>query len=691
MWRARNLADRRWWLALAIVCAGATAATDIPQHPLERRALVEPEAALRDIKSALTQAESRHDFHEQALLQVARANACRVIADWTCQRDAGVAAVTAARAAGDTILEVRGLIAESRGRIALQDYTRGEHLLGDAQLLLNQHPSPTLAADVYLAYSSLSFTLGKHESAAQYAERGLAVLATDPAPAMRTRLLRNRARAEAQLGKLDQARASLTLALKAADALIDPKLTAELALESARVARLAGDVPTQRSNGERVLALASKLQNSQLAGLGHEVMGLAALDSGDRDAALRELEIAQLAFRQLDLTRDELRLTRQLMQLMIDHNADPALWNALVRRFLELDRSVNQSDRAKAADDYEARLKYAEQEMEVLRLSADAQLARTRAEALAESGRLSAWLTASALALLLILSGFFLQQRRSNRKLQSALAARRESEAKATDLLQLSKGMVFLHDLRGELVMVNLATAEALGESPDSVVGRALGEFLSDHSRQEFEASLKRLVKSQQDEGTLVVRRRGEGLRHWRYSTRLSGTGAYAIGHAVDITEQLHETQALRDQSMRDALTQAYNRRYFALFEERMGERPWSIVNVDLDHFKRINDTHGHDAGDRVLVQMTTHLSGALREGDALVRSGGDEFVLLLCEGDGARLQSVIAQLRGTVEAAPCRYTVGAAARHGSESLTDTLARADAEMYAARRRQRGTD
>ena len=686
---ARDLAGRRWWLACAWLCMVPAGAADIPQHALETRALVEPEAALREIREALSQAEARHDFHEQALLQLARANACRVVADWACQRDAGVATVTAARAAGDATLEIRGLIAEARGRIALQDYTRAEHLLGDAQLMLNQTPSPALAADVYLAYSSLSFTLGKHESAAQYAERGLAVLAEDPAPAMRTRLLRNRARAEAQLGQLDQARASLAQALQAVDALVDPKLTAELALESARVARLAGDLPTQRSNGERVLSMASTLQNSQLAGLGHEVMGLAALDSGDRAGAQRELEAAQLAFRKLGLTRDELRLTRQLMQLMVDHDGEPAQWNAMVGRFLELDRSVNQSDRAKAADDYEARIKYAEQELEVLRLSADAQLERTRAAALAESSRLSTWLTASALALLLILSGFFLQQRRSNRRLQAALAARRESEAKATDLLQLSKGMVFLHDLRGELVMVNLATAEALGESPDRMVGRALGEFLADQSRQEFDASLKRLAKSQQDEGTLVVRRRGDGLRHWRYSTRLSGSGAYAIGHAVDITEQLHETQALRDQSMRDALTQAYNRRYFKVFEERLGERPWSVINIDLDHFKRINDTQGHDAGDRVLIQMTAHLGAALREGDALVRSGGDEFVLLLSEGEGVRLQSAIARLRGTVEAAPCRYTVGAAVRQGSESLADTLARADTEMYAARRHQRG--
>lgn len=694
MWKHRSAP--RWlilcgWLAAvyAVMCVAMSAmAAEIPRHPLETRALVEPEAALRDIQAALSASQPAVDARELALLQLARANACRVIADWTCQRDAGIAAVAAARAAADPILQVRGLIAESRGRIALQDYTRGEHCLGEAQLLLKDHPFPELAADVLLAYSSLSFTLGKHESAASYADRGLAELGDEPALPMRTRLLRNRARAEAQLGQLDGARATLAQALAAAEQLVDPKLTAELALEAARVARSAKDVATQISSGQKVLQLAAQLQNSQLAGLGHEVMGLAALDAVDPDTALRELGLANQSFRALGLTRDELRLTRQLMQLMVNRDSDPASLNPVIQRFLELDRTVLQSDRAKAADDYEARLKYAEQELDVMRLASEAELATERERALSQSNRLTLWLMLSALAMVVVLSGFFLHQRRSNRRLQAALTARRESEAKATDLLRLSKGMVFLHDLRGELVMVNLATAEALGETPDAIVGRGLGDFLADASRREFEDYLLRLVRAQQDEGTLIVRRPDQGERHWRYSSRLSETGAYAIGHAVDVTEQLHETAALRAESLRDALTHAYNRRYLRMFEQQQGDGPWAVVNIDLDHFKRINDTQGHDAGDRVLVAMTRHLEGYLREHEALVRSGGDEFVLLLCEGEGARLQSLIARLRGTVDAAPCRYTVGVATRLGSESLADTLARADAEMYAARRHQR---
>lgn len=677
-------------LALAAGQAGAEGgiSDSLPRHALEVRALTEPEAVLEELPAAIEIAIEKADARELALLQLAHANACRVMADWRCQREAGAAAAVAAERAADPILQVRGLIAEARGHIALQDYTRGEQLLGTAQALLAKSPSPELSADVFLAYSSLSEFIGKHESGLRYAGLGLDALGELPAPGIRTRLLRNQARAQSRLGQLDAARQSLADAQAAVATWVDPKLHAELALETARVARLAGDIPGQVEAGTRVLELGQQLQNSQLGGMGQEVLGLASLDAGDLDDARRRLQAAALAFRGLGLDRDELRVTRQLLDRLIEDEANPTIWRSLAQRFLTLEREIAQTDRAKAADDYEARLKYAAQELEVMRLASEAELARERANALAEGHRLTRWLMISALVTLVVLAFFFIQQRRSNRQLQAALAARRESEAKATDLLRLSKGMVFLHDLRGELVMVNLATAEALGSLPEQLVGRALGEFLADASRSEYEAYLQRLAQQEQDEGTLVVRKPGAGERLWRYSSRLSETRGYAIGHAVDITDQTREAEALRAENLRDALTQAYNRRYLPLFERQLGERGWAAINVDLDQFKLINDTHGHDEGDRVLVAMTRYLEQQVRPGDAVVRSGGDEFILLLADGDAARVQSLLAHLRAGMDEAPCRYSLGHALRQRNEPLGDTLARADSEMYTLRRAAR---
>ncbi len=130
-----------WVAMLALVVAiGPLAAEEptdsLPRHALEIRALTEPEAVLAELPEAIDIAIKEADARELALLQLARANACRVMADWRCQHEAGAAAAEAAERALDPVLQIRGLIAEARGHIALQDYTRGEQLLGDAQTLL---------------------------------------------------------------------------------------------------------------------------------------------------------------------------------------------------------------------------------------------------------------------------------------------------------------------------------------------------------------------------------------------------------------------------------------------------------------------------------------------------------------------------------------------------------------------------
>src|SRR5215217_2674759 len=94
------------------------------------------------------------------------------------------------------------------------------------------------------------------------------------------------------------------------------------------------------------------------------------------------------------------------------------------------------------------------------------------------------------------------------------------------------------------------------------------------------------------------------------------------------------EAERLRDQADRDWLTGLHNRRYLARELDRLtGERargPFSVAVLDLDHFKSINDRFGHDAGDRVLVRVAALLLGELRQADVVVRTGGEEFVVLM-------------------------------------------------------------
>ncbi|NJR44132.1 hypothetical protein HC761_01380 [bacterium] len=119
--------------------------------------------------------------------------------DGDCQQRAAASASKAARLSQDKITEIRALIVESRASIALQDFSRGEMLLTQAELALKTQNAPTLQAEVSLAYSSMSFTLGKFEVSKTYAEQGLQNFPDNLDEGLRARLLRNLARAQSKL------------------------------------------------------------------------------------------------------------------------------------------------------------------------------------------------------------------------------------------------------------------------------------------------------------------------------------------------------------------------------------------------------------------------------------------------------------------------------------------------------------
>ncbi len=667
--------------------------SSLPRDPLEIEALLQPEAVLEKLPGALEKARADQDSRRLALLYLAEANACRVVADWICQRNAGVNAFEAAEGAKDPILAMRGLIAESRAAIALKDFSRGEKLLGDAELRLAANPSPELSADIFLAYSSLSFILGNEQRAADYAQRGLDQLKAGEALAMQARLLRNLARAQAQLGLSKAATRSLDLGLEITRRINDPKLMAEFYLGVVRVARLSGDAAKMRENGLMVLELSKQLKNSQLQGMGHEALGLAALDVGDRATARLELQAAYSSFQSLGLDRDELRLARNLISVLIESKDDETVnLSTLVRRFLELDIAVRESDRLQAADDFDARLKYAQQELDLVRLESEATLAREREAALTETNRLTLFLGLLGAVVVIVLATFFLQQRRSTQRLQRAFQALNESEARASDLLQESRGFVFLHDANGVLLMVNPAAAEVLGQSPEQLIGSSFREFIAGAGREAFDAYLHRVGALQQDEGTFLIRAKDGTHRHWRFSSRVSvraKSSSYVIGQAVDVTDQVRQSEQLRQENLRDALTGAFNRRYLDVFERDNDASRWGVINIDLDHFKQINDRQGHERGDQVLIGIARFLEDQVRDIDAVVRAGGDEFVVLLKDASEALVEALLNRLRRDAASAPCAFSLGAALRDEDETLSSTLARADSQMYSARRSARG--
>lgn len=156
------------------------------------------------------------------------------------------------------------------------------------------------------------------------------------------------------------------------------------------------------------------------------------------------------------------------------------------------------------------------------------------------------------------------------------------------------------------------------------------------------------------------------------------------------------QRKALEALATLDSLTGVQNRRAMerelgiAVQEHRRARVPFGLAMLDLDHFKRINDEHGHEAGDEVLVAFADLLRRSTRQGDRCFRFGGEEFVLLMPAADRGALGSIDQQLRRRVaDELQCRgaavtVSIGAAALRPDEDWQAWLARADAALYQAK-------
>ena len=288
---------------------------------------------------------------------------------------------------------------------------------------------------------------------------------------------------------------------------------------------------------------------------------------------------------------------------------------------------------------------------------------------------------------------------------------RREREANAFNEALLntqSSGIGIIRFPERVFERVNARMLEMLGASSlEDLVGHPMRGFYLDEETYDQVGLAAQKVLSE-GHGTLrdVSYRRldGEIIYMDLSIQRLGGTDGVQrlLGTYVDVTERHRLVDDLARQSLSDTLTGLPNRRALdaemdkALARSHRQERLLAVGFLDLDAFKPVNDTYGHDAGDDLLKEMARRLQGAVRRTDTVARLGGDEFVLLLESVRGmdeldqvlARLQTAIAQpflIQG--KEISLQASLGLTIYPFDEGGADLLLRhADQAMYAAKAR-----
>lgn len=287
--------------------------------------------------------------------------------------------------------------------------------------------------------------------------------------------------------------------------------------------------------------------------------------------------------------------------------------------------------------------------------------------------------------------------------------ARQESRLRAVIETAMDGVMIIGEEHR--IQIFNPACERMFGWKAEEIIGRQTSELVGGENRAlrgsqlAFDELMGPLPSSDFAPGQVrTVRGRRRDGTTFPLEVSLSRTtiegGPVYVAIARDVTEAVRARQELFALATKDALTGLRNRRYFLEGAEtefaraRRHGRGFSLLILDVDHFKKVNDTYGHAAGDRCLQGLAEVCNRNLREVDLIGRLGGEEFAVAMPEADLATARQVAERLRQQIaenevagDQGPLRITVSigvSSARPEDKGLDQTLRRADQALYAAK-------
>ncbi len=305
------------------------------------------------------------------------------------------------------------------------------------------------------------------------------------------------------------------------------------------------------------------------------------------------------------------------------------------------------------------------------------------------------------LALLILVTAYIVVHSRQQRKQEREIA--REIE----DLYNFAPCGYHSLDHKGMIVKMNQTELDWLGYSAEELIGKVYyPQLLTPESQSLFKEHFPVFLSQGyiNDMEFDLIRKDGSLMPVMVSATAIkdsSGTFVMSRSTVFDMTERKHLEEQLWEQATTDFLTGLNNRRHFSekakkeLARSRRMEKPLSFLILDLDHFKELNDTYGHDAGDIALKTFARVCTDTLREIDTLGRLGGEEFAALLPETDSHSAIEVAQRLCKAVEATPISISndkilhitvsIGVTScAPEDQQIQDMLRRADNALYKAK-------
>ncbi len=255
----------------------------------------------------------------------------------------------------------------------------------------------------------------------------------------------------------------------------------------------------------------------------------------------------------------------------------------------------------------------------------------------------------STVFLCVLIGGFILLlsvKERSTLSIRRGAELLKEEKNKAQKYLEIAGVMMLVIDKNRKVTLINKKGCDILGYDENEILGKNwFDHFLPEKARDSAKVLFERLIRGEIEpykhvEDSVLTRSGEERFIVWHNTLLRDAEGNITgtLSSGQDITERKKWEEVIEKMAYHDDLTGLPNRRLFndrlavALGNAKRFRRKLSIMILDMDNFKEVNDTLGHDVGDLLLVKVGNLLSGTLRASDTIARIGGDEFILLISE-----------------------------------------------------------